>query len=70
MRDIEGAVIARECVCVCERGRKVERGEYWTFFLKTGIISLKEGLFVCLFGFLTSSSTTRLYRGRAPRQSV
>ena len=25
-------------------------------------------LFVCLFGFLTSSSTTRLYRGRAPRQ--
>ena len=27
-----------------------------------------QGLFVCLFGFLTSSSTTRLYRGRAPRQ--
>ena len=26
-------------------------------------------LFVCLFGFSTSSSTTRLYRGRAPRQS-
>ena len=25
-------------------------------------------LIVCLFGFLTSSSTTRLYRGRAPRQ--
>ena len=25
-------------------------------------------LFFCLFGFLTSSSTTRLYRGRAPRQ--
>ena len=24
----------------------------------------------CLFGFLTSSSTTRLYSGRAPRQSV
>ena len=23
---------------------------------------------VCLFGFLTSSSTTRLYSGRAPRQ--
>ena len=23
-----------------------------------------------LVGFLTSSSTTRLYRGRAPRQSV
>ena len=27
-----------------------------------------RGLFVCLFVFLTSSSTTRLYRGRAPRQ--
>ena len=27
-----------------------------------------RALFVCLFGFLTSSSTTRLYRGRAPRQ--
>ena len=26
------------------------------------------GTFVCLFCFLTSSSTTRLYRGRAPRQ--
>ena len=25
---------------------------------------------ICLFGFLTSSSTTRLYRGRAPRQRV
>ena len=25
-------------------------------------------VFVCLFDFLTSSSTTRLYRGRAPRQ--
>ena len=25
---------------------------------------------VWLVGFLTSSSTTRLYRGRAPRQSV
>ena len=28
----------------------------------------KSILFVCLYGFLTSSSTTRLYRGRAPRQ--
>ena len=27
-------------------------------------------LFVCLVGFLTSSLTTRLYRGRAPKQSV
>ena len=26
------------------------------------------GPYICLFGFLTSSSTTRLYRGRAPRQ--
>ena len=30
----------------------------------------EEEDFVCLVGFLTSSSTTRLYRGRAPRQSV
>ena len=29
-----------------------------------------EVLFVCLVGFLTSLSTTRLYRGRASRQSV
>ena len=29
----------------------------------------EERQFVCLFGFLTSSSTTRLYSGRAPRQS-
>ena len=27
-------------------------------------------MFVCLVGFLTSLSTTRLYRGRVPRQSV
>ena len=27
-------------------------------------------IFVSLFDFLTSSSTARLYRGRAPRQSV
>ena len=32
--------------------------------------SVDEDLFVWLVGFLTSSSTTRLYRGRAPRQSV
>ena len=29
-----------------------------------------DQFFVCLVGFLTFSSTTRLYRGRAPRQSV
>ena len=29
---------------------------------------IHEIVFVCLFGFLTSSSTTRLYRGQAPRQ--
>ena len=29
-----------------------------------------DGEAICLFGFLTSSSTTKLYRGRAPRQSV
>ena len=33
-------------------------------------VSDLSALFVWLVGFLTSSSTTRLYRGRAPRQSV
>ena len=43
-----------------------------------GIISLRRGIIIILFfslvvwlvGFLTSSSTTMLYRGRAPRQSI
>ena len=34
------------------------------------MLRLFESLFVCLFGFLTSSSTTRLYSARVPRQSV
>ena len=37
------------------------------------VLYFNVALFVCLFclvGFLTSSSTIRLYRGRAPRQSV
>ena len=29
-----------------------------------------SNLFVCLVGFLTPSSTTRLYRGRAPRLTI
>ena len=33
-------------------------------------ISAHSVWFVCLFGCLTSSSTTRLYRGQVPRQSV
>ena len=33
-------------------------------------VSLSACLFVWLVGFLTFSSTTRLYRGQAPRQSV
>ena len=31
------------------------------------LLSLTIDSFVCSFGFLTSSSTTRLYRGRVPR---
>ena len=31
---------------------------------------VEGGVGIGLVGFLTSSSTTRLYRGRAPRQSV
>ena len=38
------------------------------FILLTPDLSaMRRFLFVCLFGFLTSSSTTRLYRGRVPR---
>ena len=36
----------------------------------TACVCVHSAIFVCLFGFLTSSSTTRLYRGPAPRQSV
>ena len=35
---------------------------------KKNKVKNNKSLFVCLFVFLTSSSTTRLYRGRAPRQ--
>ena len=47
----------REQEILTEREKEREGGEL-------------EFLFVCLLGFLTSSSTTRLYHGRAPRQSV
>ena len=40
------------------------------FFYYRYTFDIKFWQFVCLFGFLTSSSTTRLYRGWAPRQSV
>ena len=39
------------------------------FFIKRQVLN-NQYLSICLFGFLTSSSTTRLYRGRAPRQSI
>ena len=42
------------------RRRKTAPNNWGSWLLRIG--------FVCLFGFLTSSSTTRLYRGRAPRQ--
>ena len=41
---------------------------YYFFSLLFLLSHSSWGKFVCLFGFLTSSSTTRLYRGRAPRQ--
>ena len=44
-------------------------GEPSVSFWKTCTIEVDREL-VWLVGFLTSSSTTRLYRGRAPRQSV
>ena len=42
----------------------------WIALCKNRISPPSQRRFVCLFGFLTSSSTTRLYRGRVPRQSV
>ena len=38
--------------------------------VNTSLSCMGIALFVCLVGFLTSSSTTRLYRGRVPRQSL
>ena len=58
-----------------KRRKERERGVPWGGGLKGREVEDEFGrrricLFVCLFGFLTSSSTTRLYRGRTPRQSV
>ena len=39
-----------------------------SYLLLSGFETCTSQLFVCLFGFLMSLSTTRLYRGRAPRQ--
>ena len=51
-----------------EPEKEIDRGK----IIKDIIISKVHDvrLFGWLVGFLTSSSTTRLYRGRAPRQSV
>ena len=55
-------------------GEGIYSSKPWTFQNDTvtpGVWSVvKMDLFFCLFGFLTASSTTRLYRGRAPRQTV
>ena len=40
----------------------------WSNGFQADVPYRKLNLTFCLFGFLTSSSTTRLYRGRAPRQ--
>ena len=45
------------------------RNSWYDFYESSFLVKQVICLF-CLFGFLTSSSTTRLYRGRAPRQSV
>ena len=55
-----------------------QRQQFSKFFIHVGanlqpffiVLAVFFALFVCLVGFLTSSSTTRLYCGRAPRQSV
>ena len=42
----------------------------WLYSIELQRRSFKIVCFVCLFGLLTSLSTTMLYRGRAPRQIV
>ena len=53
--------------CVCKSKLYLNSTRWLEALFWTPKIS---SLFVCLFDFLTSSSTTRLYRGTAPRQSV
>ena len=55
------------------RGTEIQRDIEWEKVTETdrhraGEIGLrKKNEFICLFGFLTSSSTTGLYRGQVPR---
>ena len=55
-------------LCSCTRHRLVGLISFSPNTLPQAHLDLYQQvcLFVCLFGFLTSSSTTRLYRGRAP----
>ena len=80
LRRISGPT-TRLCIATCRstisrtwrRALLPSRKSEYTFtsvaqFAKHPVFNSSVCLFVCLFGFLTSSSTTRLYRGRAPRQ--
>ena len=71
LRDLKTAFIAAFEVLMTDNvhNKRVDLAE-GTSKQKKVIKSLSSVSKVCLFGFLTSSSTTRLYRGRAPRQSV
>ena len=53
-----------------KRGRRRRRRRRMKRRIKRGRRRRFVCSFVRLFGFLTSSLTTRLYHGRAPRQSV
>ena len=79
-KDGNGQDIAR--VAMLSRQEKLSRGQQkrrrWGGRNKGDAVDKRgkedipgvQDLFVWLVGFLTSSSTSRLYRGRAPRQSV
>ena len=53
---------------LCRFSRLLNLAAVTSVTIKLHSMNTAPCLFVCLFGFLTSSSTTRLYRGRAPRQ--
>ena len=62
-----GYMITSDGKCITEINKRIPTAK--DAFQKLSLILKNRNIsFVCLFGFLTSSSTTRLYRGRAPRQ--
>ena len=65
-KGIEAKGITKVKTLVCKKVKTYFDESFLVFLFKISQIYMH----LCLFGFLTSSSTTRLYRGRAPRQNV